>query len=64
MTKKFFTKASPKAADGIRRLYERKGYEVRANLQTDGTVTVVAVKDSARPLSVAKREKRREEALV
>lgn len=44
MTKKFFTKASPKAAGGIRRLYEGKGYKVRSMLQTDGTVTVVAVK--------------------
>lgn len=45
MTKKFFTKASPKAASGIRRVYEGKGYEVRAKLQTDGSVTVVAFKD-------------------
>lgn len=50
MTKKFFTKASPKAAGGIRRLYEGKGYQVRAELQTDGTVTVVAIKDQRNDL--------------
>ncbi|ABD25484.1 hypothetical protein Saro_1039 [Novosphingobium aromaticivorans DSM 12444] len=46
MAKKFFTKASPRAAAGIRRLYEGKGYTVRSMLQTDGTVTVVAMKDT------------------
>ena len=47
MTKKFFTKASPKAAAGIRKLYESQGYEVHAKLQSDGTVTVVAARDEA-----------------
>lgn len=48
MTKMFFTKVSPKAANGIRRIYEGKGYEVRAKVQGDGTVTVVAMKDESR----------------
>lgn len=54
MTKKFFTKASPKAAAGIRRVFESKGYEVHAELQTDGTVTVVAVKGETRDLPSGK----------
>ncbi|MFN3457959.1 MAG: hypothetical protein ACK4Z8_10340 [Novosphingobium sp.] len=46
MIRKFFIKASPRAAGGIRRLYESKGYTVRSLLQTDGTVTVMAMKDA------------------
>jgi hypothetical protein len=46
MTKKFFAKASAKAAGGIRRLYESKGYEVHAAVQSDGSIMVVAIKNS------------------
>ena len=42
--KKFFTKVSPKAAGGIRRVYEAKGYEVRAQMQSDGSLMVVATR--------------------
>jgi hypothetical protein len=45
MTKKFFTKVSSQAAGGIRKVYESKGYEVRAKLQSDGSITVVAMKE-------------------
>lgn len=41
MTKKFFTKVSPRAVDGIRRMYEQRGAEVHAKLQNDGTAIVV-----------------------
>lgn len=44
MTKKFFTKVSPKAYGGIRRVYEGQGYHVHGKLQSDGSITVVAVK--------------------
>lgn len=44
MTKKFFTKVSPKAYGGIRRVYEGKGYHVHGKLQSDGSITVVAVR--------------------
>lgn len=48
MTKKFFTKVSPKAAQGIVRLYEREGYEVHSKPQANGDFVVVVVKhDSA-----------------
>lgn len=43
MTKKFFLKASPKAARGIRRLYEMLGAEVHVMLDNDGTTTVVVI---------------------
>ncbi len=43
MTKKFFTKASPKAVQGIRRMYEALGAEVHAKLQNDGTSIVVVI---------------------
>ena len=54
MTKKFFTKVSPKAAGGIRRVYESKGYEVRAKIQTDGSVTVVAARNDGRDARAGK----------
>ncbi|WCP14703.1 hypothetical protein sphantq_03152 [Sphingobium sp. AntQ-1] len=41
MNKKFFTKVSPKAVGGIRRLYEAQGGEVHAKLQGDGLAIVV-----------------------
>lgn len=41
MTKKFFTKASPKAVEGIRRAYSGTGAVVHAKLQSDGSATVV-----------------------
>lgn len=47
MTKKFFTKVSPKAYGGIRRVYEGKGYHVHGKLQSDGSITVVAVRGEA-----------------
>jgi len=62
VTKKFFTKASPKAAGGIRRLYEGMGYKVRSTLQTDGTVTVVAIKDGEGSLFAERHSRHREEA--
>ncbi|API58072.1 hypothetical protein BSL82_01150 [Tardibacter chloracetimidivorans] len=43
MTKKFFTKVSPKAVEGIRRVFERDGAEVHAQLQSDGTAIVVVI---------------------
>jgi len=46
MTKKFFTSVSPKAALGIRKVYESEGYEVRVKTQDDGLLTVVAAKRS------------------
>lgn len=64
MTKKFFTKASPKAAGGIRRLYEGKGYKVRSTLQTDGTVTVVAVKDGDLSLLDESHSRHRAQAMA
>lgn len=39
--KKFFTKVSPKAVDGIRRVYEARGAEVHAKIQSDGSAIVV-----------------------
>lgn len=44
MTKKFFTKVSPKAAQGIVRLYESEGYEVHAKPQSNGDFVVVVLK--------------------
>ncbi|GGN51344.1 hypothetical protein GCM10011349_23840 [Novosphingobium indicum] len=44
MTKKFFTKVSPKAAKGIVRLYESKGYDVHAKPQANGDFVVVVIK--------------------
>lgn len=44
MNKQFFTKVSPKAAQGIVRLYEREGYEVHSKPQSDGDFVVVVVK--------------------
>lgn len=44
MTKKFFMKVSPKAAQGIVRLYESRGYEVHAKPQSDGDFVVVVMK--------------------
>lgn len=64
MTKKFFTKASPKAAGGIRRLYEGMGYRVRSTLQTDGTVTVVAIKDGEGSLLDDRRSRHHENAVA
>ncbi len=49
MTKKFFTKVSPKAYGGIRRVYEGQGYHVHGKLQSDGSITVVAVKREPLP---------------
>jgi hypothetical protein len=51
MNKKFFTKVSPKAAGGIKKVYEQEGYEVRAKVSADGSLTVVAVKGDDRPPS-------------
>lgn len=48
MSKKFFTKVSPKAAGGIKRVYESEGYEVLAKVSADGSLTVVAVKGDDR----------------
>lgn len=45
MTKKFFTKVNPKAAQGIRKAYESEGYQVHAKLGSDGLATVVVIKD-------------------
>ena len=59
MSKKFFTNVSPKAVEGIRRLYESRGAEVHAELQSDGTAIVVvylpesASKKRAKDLAVA-----------
>lgn len=44
MTKKFFMKASPKAAKGIMRVYRELGYEVHAKPQDNGDFVVVVVK--------------------
>jgi len=44
MTKKFFMKVSPKAAQGIFRVYESRGYEVHAKPQSDGDFVVVVMK--------------------
>lgn len=49
MTKKFFTKASPKAAKGIMRLYASRGYEVHAKPQADGDFVVVVMKNDEAP---------------
>jgi hypothetical protein len=49
MTKKFFTKVSPKAVGGIRRLYEAQGAEVHAKLQSDGSAIVVVTMDEKKP---------------
>lgn len=48
MAKKFFTKASPKAAAGIRRLYQGKGYEIHSKVENDGSMTVVVLDGSDR----------------
>ncbi|MBT2246180.1 hypothetical protein [Sphingobium sp. BHU LFT2] len=57
MSKKFFTKVSPKAVGGIRRLYEAQGGEVHAKLQSDGSAIVVVTmmdnKDKRRKTPVA-----------
>lgn len=44
MTKKFFMKVSPKAAQGIVRVYESRGYEVHAKPHSDGDFVVVVMK--------------------
>lgn len=49
MTKKFFTKVSPKAAQGIVRLYEGEGYEVHSKPQANGDFVVVVVKRDTAP---------------
>ncbi len=48
MTKKFFMNVSPKAAQGIVRVYESRGYEVHAKPQSDGDFVVVVMKQEAR----------------
>ena len=55
MKKIFFTKASPKAAKGIRRAYAAKGAQVSAVLDPrSGTVTVVvSMPDEMRELAAA-----------
>ena len=40
MNETVFTHVSPKAAFGIKRLYERRGATVFVNLEPDGTATV------------------------
>lgn len=49
MTKKFFTKVSPKAAKGIMRVYESRGYEVHAKPQSNGDFVVVVMKGDEAP---------------
>lgn len=43
MTKKFFVHVSPKAAEGIRRVYTKAGAEVHAKVGADGNATVVVI---------------------
>ncbi|MBY0519936.1 MAG: hypothetical protein K2P79_05870 [Sphingomonas sp.] len=53
MSRKFFTKVSPKAVEGIRRAYPQA--EVRAKMGGDGTATVVVTTggDAKRPAFAA-----------
>lgn len=62
MTKKFFTRVSPRAVEGIRRVYENKGAEVHAKIQADGSsIVVVIMQDSDGEQSRPKRKQKREE---
>jgi uncharacterized protein with GYD domain len=49
MTQKVFLRASRRAAEGIRRVYEKKGADVSVQLQTDGSFAVVVVLDDDKP---------------
>lgn len=67
MTKTFFTKVSPKAAQGIVRVYESRGYEVHAKPQSNGDFVVVVVKNDPGPESskgILSRFKRRDPSKV
>jgi hypothetical protein len=50
VTKKVFLRASPRAAEGIRRVYEEKGADVSVQLQSDGSIAVVVTIDEERNL--------------
>jgi hypothetical protein len=43
MAKKFFVNVSPKAYEGIRKVYETAGAEVHAKVESGGNLTVVAI---------------------
>lgn len=47
MKKKFFTKVSPKAVNGIRKVYEARGDVVHAKRDNQGHYTVVVIMDEA-----------------
>ena len=59
MAKKFFTKVSPRAAKGIKRVYEAKGYEVHAKMGANGSMTVVAVDRKSGKLSAESADRRK-----